>query len=518
MVINYSKLKRIVFLYLSLPVLVFLAFYLRPVIAIPCFLVFLFALFASLKNNPEENVKEIRISLKLMCFLFFIVLLWTFLGGLNGHWFQSSDWDCRNAIFRDLITHPWPVVYEKSNSALSYYFGHWLPVAAISKVIYWIFGEIIAWEFGQNLLWIWTTVGLFLILLLLLLYCNVRNKKQISIVAMVFVFFSGMDIVGAIITNKISYLLSLPIMHLEWWCRSYQFSSITTCVFWVFNQSIIPWLVVMCFLFENSFRNYLFLAISCLACGPFPFVGLAILMISKMISKLVFAIKKNLLKDFFMEVFSLSNIICLVFIFPIYFFFYASNNAFSGTFKKAVISSELLSAQESSKHSITNFYDWLYEHIFKFSIFFILEVGCYFLLLFKEHKKDLIYYVSLISLILIPHFRVGLSIDFCMRASIPMIFIVMVFCCDFLVKKSDTLFFKTKNKLDVKTLILIFVLFLGAFTPITEINRGVFNAIHERKIPSAYDPIYSFDGDSASFNFSASDYQKSFFFKYIADK
>ena len=518
MTINYSRLKRIVFIYVSLPVLVFLAFYLRPIIAVPCLIVFFFALLDSFKKNQGEDFKEIRVNLKLMCMLFAIVLLWTFLGGLNGHWFQSSDWDCRNAIFRDLITHSWPVIYERSNSALSYYFGHWLPVAAFAKVIYWIFGESVAWEVGQNLLWIWTTIGLFLLLLLILLYCRVNNKKQTIVVLVVFIVFSGMDIVGAFITQKIPFLLSSDIMHLEWWCRSYQFSSITTCLYWVFNQSVIPWLVVLCFLFENSFKNYVFLAINCLACGPFPFVGLAILMISKMVSKLIIAIKKNLLKDFFMEVFSLSNILCLVFIFPIYFFFYITNNAFGGTFKKAVISSELLNVQENSQHSMTNLYDWFYEHIFKFSIFFMLEVGCYFLLVFKEHKKDLIYYVSLASLFLIPHFKIGVSIDFCMRASIPMIFIVMVFCCDFLAKEINEIESKTKIILNLKTIFLILVLLLGACTPLIEISRGIFYVANEKRIPSAYDPIYSFDNYDAPYNFSALDYSQKVFFKYIADR
>ena len=390
MIINYSKLKRIVFIYISLPVLVFLAFYLRPIIAIPCSIVFFFALFSSFKKNQGEDIKEITVNLKLMCILFTAVLLWTFLGGLNGHWFQSSDWDCRNAIFRDLITHSWPVIYEKSNSALSYYFGHWLPVAAFAKVIYWIFGESVAWEVGQNLLWIWTTIGLFLLLLLILLYCNANNKKQITIVVCVFVFFSGMDIVGAVITNKVPYLMSLPIMHLEWWCASYQFSSITTCVFWVFNQSVIPWLVVLCFLFENSFKNYVFLAISCIACGAFPFVGLIILMIVKIFLGLINEIRKNSLRNFFVDVFSLSNILCFLFIIPVYSLFYVTNNAISDTIEKIFTLSKLSGAQENSMGASVNIYDWFYEHVFKFSIFFMIEIGCYFLLLYKEHKKDFI--------------------------------------------------------------------------------------------------------------------------------
>lgn len=518
MTINYSRLKRIVFIYVSLPVLVFLAFYLRPIIAVPCLIVFFFALLASFRKNQGEDFKEITVNLKLMCMLFAVVLLWTFLGGLNGHWFQSSDWDCRNAIFRDLITHSWPVIYEKSNSALSYYFGHWLPVAAFAKVIYWIFGESVAWEVGQNLLWIWTTIGLFLLLLLILLYCRVNNKKQTIVVLVVFIVFSGMDIVGAFITQKIPFLLSSDIMHLEWWCGSYQFSSITTCLYWVFNQSVIPWLVVLCFLFEKSFRNYVFLATSCIACGAFPFVGLIVLMMVKMFLGLIEAIKRNSVRQFFENVFSLSNLLCLLFIIPVYFFFYIANNAISDTIQKAFNSSELIAAQENDWSTTTRMYDWFYEHVFKFSIFFMIEIGCYFLLLFREHKKDFIYYTSLISLILIPHFKIGLSYDFCARASIPMLFVVMVFCCDFLAKEINEIESKTKIILNLKTIILILVLLLGACTPLIEISRGIFYVANEKRIPSAYDPIYSFDNYDAPYNFSASDYSQKVFFKYIADR
>ena len=98
-----------------------------------------------------------------------------------------------------------------------------------------------------------------------------------------------------------------------------------------------------------------------------------------------------------------------------------------------------------------------------------------------------------------------------------MIFILMVFCCDLLVKKTNAVVFM-KNKIDLKTIILIFVLLLGAVTPMVEISRGIVHAILERRVPSAYDPIYSFDRVDVSYNFSSSDYSQKFFFKYIADR
>mgnify|MGYP000190543062 CR=1 FL=1 len=70
-------------------------------------------------------------------------------------------------------------------------------------------------------------------------------------------------------------------MHLEWWTNDFQFSSLTTCLFWVFNQTVGAWLATVCFLQEKDCRNYLLLGTACLMCGPFPFVGLVIFMVAR---------------------------------------------------------------------------------------------------------------------------------------------------------------------------------------------------------------------------------------------
>lgn len=54
-----------------------------------------------------------------------------FSGGIGGHYYQSPDWDWRNAIFHDLIYKKWPVIYSEYDKALVYYIGYWLPSAAL---------------------------------------------------------------------------------------------------------------------------------------------------------------------------------------------------------------------------------------------------------------------------------------------------------------------------------------------------------------------------------------------------
>lgn len=510
MILSYSKLKVPIFFYLSLPAFLFLAFFLRLSVAIPCIAAYgLMLCFALRKDQTQKKMeKKITVSGVTLFILFLVVLLWTFLGGLNGHWFQTSDWDCRNAIFMDLITHRWPVRYQ-NGSALVYYIGHWLPEAAAAKLFLRFGGLELAWSIGQNLLWLWTSVGLYFLLLLLLIYHEVKNKKQILLVVLLLIFFSGMDIIGTILTGRLGEFFSPNELHLEWWSGRYQFSSITTCVYWVFNQSVIPWLAVMCFLHEKTPKNYVFLGIACLSCGPFPMVGLTVLMLVRGIEYLVeeTGAEKYNWKKRILELFSPGNLLGCFVVLPVYILYYACNIATSQTM-----------ARESSggmlERTIQQFSDNFIKSLICFVAFFVLEAGIYLVLIYRERKNDPLYYAVFVSLLLIPHFQIGLSMDFCMRVSIPALFLLMVYCGEYLLHHLNSLK-KPWGPEKIRTLLIAACLLIGAVTPCVEIGRGVYHVITEQTIELAYDPIYSFENEPVTYNFSTEFPDKTVFFKYI---
>ena len=68
-------------------------------------------------------------------------------------------------------------------------------------------------------------------------------------------------------------------LHLEWWARpgTYQFSSNTTLLFWVFNQTVIPWLCTCMLLLSRSLASSALIVVACLAAGPYAGVGLAVI-------------------------------------------------------------------------------------------------------------------------------------------------------------------------------------------------------------------------------------------------
>ena len=506
MTLRYSKLKLPVFLYLSLPIFLFLAFFLRLTVAVPCIAAYAAVLCFALRKDlkAEKAEKQINVPVRTLVLLFLLVLLWTFLGGLNGHWFQTTDWDCRNAIFRDLITHDWPVRYQ-NGSALVYYIGHWLPAAGLAKLFLPLGGLDLAWAVGQNLLWLWTAVGIYFVLLLLLTYHGIQGKKQLWLVVLLFMFFSGMDIVGAVLTRHMHFLFSPEVLHLEWWASRYQFSSITTCIYWVFNQSVIPWLTVACFLQERTPRNYIFLCIACLSCGPFPLVGLAVLMLVRGIEYLVQGVRNHAVGQSIRELLLPGNLLGVVTVVPVYLAYYVCNNATSGTAEEGGILSTTI--------------QWFSENfagsLLYFLVFFVLDVGVYLVLVYRDQKRNPLYYTVFVSLLLIPHFRVGLSYDFCMRVSIPGIFLLMVFCGEALLKHLDELK-QPKFSQKAQTLLLVVCLLIGAATPCVEIGRGFYHVLTEHTTELACDPIYSFENESVTYNFSTEFPEETFFFQRLA--
>lgn len=507
MTLRYSNLKLPVFLYLSLPIFLFLAFFLRLTAAVPCIAAYAAVLCFALRKDPQAAgaEKQITVPARTLTVLFLLVLLWTFLGGLNGHWFQTSDWDCRNAIFRDLITHDWPVRYQ-NGSALVYYIGHWLPAAGLAKLLLPLGGLDLAWAVGQNLLWLWTAVGVYFVLLLLLTYHGVEGEKQLWLVVLLFVFFSGMDLIGVFVTNHVSYIFSPEVLHLEWWFSRYQFSSITTCIYWVFNQSVIPWLTVACFLQERTPRNYIFLCIACLSCGPFPLLGLAILMLVRGIRYLAQGIRAHAAGQSIRELLLPGNLLGAVTVVPVYLIYYLCNNATSGT---AAEEGGLLSA------TLQWFSEGAVSSLLYFLVFFALEAGAYLVLVYRDQKRNPLYYTVFASLLLIPHFRVGRSNDFCMRVSIPGVFLLMVFCGEALLKHWDELKMP-KFSQKAQTLLLVVCLLIGAATPCVEIGRGFYHVLTEHTTELACDPIYSFENESVTYNFSTEFPNETIFFRHLA--
>ena len=422
------KLDRIMYdisvIYIALPVFIFLTGWLRLVAAIPVCAVFLVSVFLMMKNRPEPVAWHLtKAQWRGIIASLILLAIWVFLSGQGGFSFQNSDYQYRNAIFRDLINKSWPVIYANSSldavsssiagasnlSILTYYIAFWLPGALV--------GKLFGWYAANTFLYLWSFLGL--VLISYFLFRTLRNSSVWSVV--ILIFFSGMDILGYILITKGK--LPGPIDHIEWW-SGMQYSSNTTLLFWVFNQTIAIWLAILLIMNLKNARSLFFLYAMLLLHGPFPFLGMLPIVLWKAYQGYPLDLKRKNAK--------MVNV-------PVLFFRWfwdgvvraiTFENVCGGISVLLIVYFYLTNNVSGSKYG-TNTQTTNYVGLVVF------EGGLYLLFLFAEHFKKPLYWICMGSLLLIPLFRVGGSQDFCMRVSIPALFVIMIMIQQSLLGKAD---------------------------------------------------------------------------------
>lgn len=504
MQLTYQKLKPFSISYLTAPLAVFFLGYVRMPFSLLGVAVLAFAWWYAVCRTPQQKQEGICLPVSRLVLLFALMLLWSYLGGQTGFFYQNSDWGYRNAIYRDLITKSWPVYYPEKGTALVYYIGHWLVPAALTKPVYALFGLDAAWNFARLVLWIWTALGIYLVALNLLVYLRADNGKKQAIGLLFLIFFSGMDILGALYSGKLPELLAYDAMHLEWWTNDFQFSSLTTCLFWVFNQTVGAWLATVCFLQEEDCRNYLLLGTACLMCGPFPFVGLVIFMVVRAIVMLVQ--RKN---GVLQSAFSPANILVLAAVFSITASYFLANNAFG----YSVLGENIAGKQAAEQTFAQMILACLQKGML---VFYFLDAGIYLLLLWRQNRRSWLFYTCAVSLFIIPFFKIGQGCDFCMRVSIPAIFILMTLCAKHFIALTDTKWSGTAAMQRTVTVLLAATLLVGACTPAMEIYRGICHVATEKTFRLENEDPYTLADRPVSLNFETQNCENKLFFTYFA--
>jgi hypothetical protein len=164
---------------------------------------------------------------------------WSALGGTDHLFFANVDWHFRDAVLHDLVVSHWPVGYglhDGQETMLRAPLGFYLTAALIGKAT--------SLSLAYVALLAWTAIGAVLFLLQIMSLVDNKPGAQLLAVAVV-VFFSGADIVGSLLNEgpRFRTMWDLP-MHLEWWAGSYQYSSMTTQLFWVPNHAFGGWLII----------------------------------------------------------------------------------------------------------------------------------------------------------------------------------------------------------------------------------------------------------------------------------
>jgi len=462
MVIKERWLLLGVFVFLFLPIVIFCVGFMKLFVGIPLSLVFVFVLYKIFKKSDKQI--EMHIGKGELIGGIVIVLIWVWLSGIGGYAFQNYDHNGRNAILRDLVSFDWPVYYlhlqgiqttsgQQPLYALIYYIGYWMPSALTGKI------------FGLNsaffMLYIWTAVGIALVVLLL----KKKLKTSIFFILLILVFFSGMDAIGALVLSSSipGHYPGLwpPITHLEWWLGEFQDSSNTTQLFWVFNQAIPTWICVALYLaFPNPRRMILYWSI-CFFYAPLPALGLLPIIIFEMIRNTIHfggihqeKQRIDCKNKFFVDLrsfISVENSLGGGTVFLISYFYFSSN-------------------QSPSTLQITKL-NWASFSIYV--VFLLLEGILIWFLFAKEKYRDPIWYLVGALLIIWPLFLVQEIYNQGSRLTIPALFILMVWVMEGLMKKKWSL-----------RPILIGYLVIGALTPLYEINRSIYRTTEYYLWPS----------------------------------
>ena len=442
-----KKLSFFVYLYLSLPIIIFLSTWVKPVLGIPLVFLMAFSLFFVCKKSVFVINLDFKKNSKRLLVAFLIVSIWVYLSGVQKNIFQNTDSYIRNGILEVLVKNNWPVVRENNNQTvmLVYYMGFWLPSSLIGK----IFGINAAYWF----LYLWTLAGVYITYILI---CNLTEKIKLWPL-LLFILFSGMDIIGETIhimyNTEFVDRLTL-ITHLEWW-NKWQFSSFTTQLFWVFNQAVPCWIATLLILSQKDNRNLIFILGCLLLQSTFPLVGLIPFAIYISINNISSVKNGRFIKQYFESIFTFENIIGYII------------GVVSFIYLKANYSSQIMATESIANNSF-------FKTLLMYGLFIFLECFIFYILIFKYQKRNPLFYISFIILCICPLIKVGNSIDFCMRASIPSLIVLYVLVV-------STIQIKEYRK-SILFIFLLMVIGVGALTPVFEINRTLYNTLNFNRV------------------------------------
>lgn len=212
--VRIDWLRPATWLFLFVPYLVFLGGWVRTPYALAIGAASLLGLGAGLvsqrrRSDPDTtaetlDLRNLALALLPAAAVFSIT-------GVGGWGYQDADWLRGNAVFRDLVTQPWPVVYDTATEPLLlvYYIAFYLPAAAV--------GKLWGWEAANLALFLYGLVGICLAALWVTKLAGVRRWWVVP----VFLAFSGMDVIGTALRSAFELASGDPEprswRYLEWW-------------------------------------------------------------------------------------------------------------------------------------------------------------------------------------------------------------------------------------------------------------------------------------------------------------
>src|SRR5262245_6792079 len=191
--------------YLVLPLFIFCASFLRPLLAIPAVSTIVIVL---CRVCPRRLEKE-HLDYRTLIFCAALAAVYLAFCGYLPSTGRSWDWIKHFAIINELGEQPWPPIRSDTQTFLRYYLGYYLIPGLFSK----LFGNRLI----EIVVFFQTWLGLFLVLGLFLQ--KLRPKHPAAFIVL-FLLFSGLDLVGWLLLHHDGSVF----LHKEWWAGAALFS------------------------------------------------------------------------------------------------------------------------------------------------------------------------------------------------------------------------------------------------------------------------------------------------------
>lgn len=390
------------------------------------------------------------------------------ISGIGGYGMQDIDWEKHNALLKDLSERPWPVAYQIDNRAVPivYYIAYYLPAALL--------GKLAGWQMANYALLLWSFTGF----ILAILWFAVLVRRFTPPVLLLFIFFSGLDLIGrTVVVPIVDHLLPnwltpnhLSWEHIEHWSVGWQYSSHTTQLFWVPHQALAGWIGIGLLLYAllhqtpTVDRRYVIFYLSLITLwSPFVLIGLAPYVLWDFLRGDQGETMIDKLKSYL----SLSNLCGLLLLLILGLYFSAKLYAIAPSVQ-AELGLSIGFIPKLSKSLTTKAIGAIL-----LPIFYLLEFGLLAALVATNVKnwdkaQRGLFLTTLLCLCLFPFVRIGVGKDFVMRTSIPALFVLAVFASRALHDDSFGL---------PKKLILIAIILIGSATAFIEIKRHLLQII-----------------------------------------
>lgn len=496
---RYKYLLWATIIYIYVPVAVFLFGFTKLWIALITFVPMVYFILQMYKDYTKDNDSSITIKwYGITVFLTLIVAVCIMIG-FGGVFMQPGDWWKHNAVIHDLVEKEWPVYYSIfEESMLTYYVGQYLVPSLIGKI------ANSSFFVASIAMAIWAVLGIVLVFLHLTRITKADTFSKQLRTLIIMLFFCGCLIVAQIILEQLYGERFYANGSYHWILVKniqIQYRSNLVILRWVYPQALVPWLIIMMF-YENWKRpkHYVLLVSPILLYGTFSVI---FPVFAAIVCAVYLVINSKEKKNIIRNIFSLSNI--YVFLsFGVIMLMYFGGNIL----------------QDKPAYSSFGVGKFTLETVPVYIVFCFFMYGIYAICVLKEQKDNLIYYIVVMALTIIPAFRMGLCNDWVMCTSIPALFLMMVFVIITLNDKQET------REYGIRAAIIIICMMIGAWYPLLEVRDNITNSkLGYDNTGDGYLTLEAFSNreyteatEDLIYNYYTYDLDGKFFYEYIARK